>query len=107
MDRVTYRYEFGADVPIAEVEATLVLSLFGVEALHGEVQTRLDAAHDLDREGRALVIDAGTAVGRDLNRLFVGFLRREFGDGAFAVERVVGGPAGRSREGSDAAAVTA
>ena len=34
------------------------------------------------------MIDAGTPVGRDLNRLFVGFVGREFGADAFTVERI-------------------
>jgi hypothetical protein len=90
MAREVYRYRFDAGVPIAEVEATIVLSLFGVEALHGEAQTRLDAAHFLDIEGRALVIDAGTPVGKDLNLLFAGFTLKEFGLNSFQVERVEG-----------------
>jgi hypothetical protein len=88
MTREIYRFTFGAAVPAEEIEATLVLALFGVESLHGEAQVRLDAAHVFDAAGRACVIDAGTAVGRDLNRLFVGFLRREFGADVFRVERV-------------------
>jgi hypothetical protein len=83
----SYRYSFAPEVPAAEVEATLLLALFAVEALHGEAQVRLDAAHALDPGGRACVIDAASVVGRDLNRVFVGFLRREFGAGAFRVER--------------------
>lgn len=81
-----YRYQFSADMPAEEIEATLLLSLFAVESLHGEAQTRLDAAHHFDAQRRACVIDAGTVVGRDFNRLFVGFLRREFGEDAFQVE---------------------
>ena len=46
------------------------------------------AAPALDAESRTCVIDAGTAVGFDLNRLFVGFVRREFGEDAFRVQRV-------------------
>ena len=38
---------------------------------------------------RKCVIDSSTAVGRDLNKLFVGFLQREFGEDAFHVERSV------------------
>ena len=34
------------------------------------------------------MIDASTPVGRDLNRVFIGFLTREFGPGSFRVERV-------------------
>lgn len=83
-----YRYTFGADLPIAEVEATLLLALFGVESLHGEAQTQLDAAHYLDLDRRACVIDAGTVVGQCFNKLFVGYLRREFGAESFRVERL-------------------
>jgi hypothetical protein len=83
-----YCYHFSTAVPLEEVESSLLLSLFGVESLHGESQTRLDAAHHLDHERRACEIDGATPVGRDLNRLFVGFLRREFGEDAFTVERV-------------------
>ena len=39
---------------IEEGEATLVLSLFVVEALHGESQTRLDAGHAFDRRLRVV-----------------------------------------------------
>ena len=66
----------------------LLLAVLATESLHGEAQTRLDAAHYLDLTKRACVIDAGTPVGRDLNRLFTGFLNREFGAEAFDVERV-------------------
>ena len=87
-----YRYEFTEVVPSAEVETTLVLSIFGVESLHGESQTRLDAQHAFDAKRRVVVIDASTAVGRDLNRLFIGFMTREFGPGSFRVERVQQAP---------------
>ncbi len=83
-----YRYAFEERVPAEEVEVTLLLSIFGVEALHGEAQARLDCAHAFDAKRRVVVIDAATAVGVDLNRLFIGFLTREFGPGAFRVERV-------------------
>lgn len=86
--RDVYRYEFAGEVPAVEVETTLVLSIFGVESLHGEAQTRLDAAHAFDGKKRVVVIDASTDVGRDLNRLFIGFMTREFGPGSFRVERV-------------------
>jgi hypothetical protein len=83
-----YRYAFRDPTPADEVEATLILSVFAVEALHGESQTRLDAAHAFDADLQTVVIDAGTAVGRDLNRVFVGLITREFGPGSFGVERV-------------------
>ena len=88
MPTEVYRYEFIDAVPAAEVETTLVLSLFAVEALHGESQTRLDAGHAFDPKMSVVVIDASTPVGRDMNRVFIGFVTREFGAGAFRVERV-------------------
>ena len=83
-----YRYRFADGAVFEEVQAALVLAIMATECLHGESQVRLDAAHFLDLEQRACVIDAGTLVGRDVNRLFVGFLRREFGEDVFHVERV-------------------
>jgi hypothetical protein len=83
-----YRYLFRDTTPPDEVEATLILAIFAVEALHGEAQTRLDATHAFDAGLRTVVIDAGTPVGRDLNRVFVGLMTREFGTGSFRVERV-------------------
>lgn len=83
-----YRYTFGQEVPLDDVEATIVLAILTTESLHGADQVRLDAAHFFDRDKRACVIDADTCVGKDFNRLFLGFVRREFGDDAFRVERV-------------------
>ena len=83
-----FRYRLADAVPAADAEATLVLAILAVEALHGEAQTRLDVAHVFDPKLRTVVIDATTPVGRDFNRLFLGFLSREFGPGSFRVERV-------------------
>ena len=83
-----YRYGFSPTVYLEGVEASLVMALFAAESLHGEAQVRLDAAHFFDADHRTCVIDASTPVGRDFNRLFVGFVRREFGEDAFSVERV-------------------
>jgi hypothetical protein len=83
-----YRYAFDARVRSEDIEAALLLAIWGCEALHGEAATRLDAAHYFDRAKRACVIDAGTPIGRDLNRLFVGFIGREVGPDAFRIERL-------------------
>jgi len=88
MTREVYRYEFQPDVPMDEVEVSLVLAIVAAECLHGETQVRLDASHILDADRHAGVVDGGTDVGKDINRLLVGFLRREFGEDAFTVERV-------------------
>ncbi len=88
MTREIYRYRFNSTVDITDVEASLLLALLATESLHGESQVRLEASHAMDVEGRTCVIDADSNVGRDLNRLFVGFVRREFGEEAFRVERI-------------------
>lgn len=88
MARELYRYQFDRSISVEEAENTLLLATLGAESLHGPAQVQLDAGHYFDTERRTCVIDAGTRVGQDLNRLFVGFLRGEFGEGAFAVERI-------------------
>ncbi len=88
MTAEVYRYSFMSSLGLDEVEASLVLAIMSAESLHGEAQVRLDAAHFFDPDQRACVIDASTPVGRDVNRLFVGLLRRDFGEDSFQVERV-------------------
>lgn len=88
MARELYQYRFGDDVLIEDVEATFVLAMLGVEALHGAAQSRLDAAHALDASLRVCVIEASTPVGRDLNKLFTEYLRHELGDASFSVRRL-------------------
>ena len=88
MTRDVYRYTFPEGVPRDEIEASLLLAIWSAESLHGEARVRLDASHYLDPHRNSCAIDAGTAVGRDINQLFVGFLRREFGEDGFRVERL-------------------
>lgn len=88
MTKNLYRYVFSEEASIEEIEVSLLLAVMATESLHGEPQTRLDAAHYLDTAKHALVIDASTQVGRDLNRLFTGFISREFGPDMFSVERL-------------------
>ncbi len=88
MTPTSYRYTFEPQASIEEIEDTLVLSRVAIESLHGESQTRLDATYTFDAANRTCVIDADTPVGRDFNRLFAGFLAREFGPASFRVERL-------------------
>lgn len=88
MSAEVYRYQFAPSIPFPEVESSLVLAIMATETLHGAPQVRLDAAHAVDADKRSCVVDASTRVGRDINRLFVGFITREFGEGAFQVERL-------------------
>jgi len=83
-----YYYEFAPNVPLEDLENSLQLALLATECLHGVAQTRLDVTIYFDRAQRACVIDAETQVGRDLHKLFAGFLRLEFGADAFRAARV-------------------
>lgn len=88
MNPTVYRYAIPPGLPLEEIEGALLLAVLATESLHGKTQVRLDAFHLLDPDTQTCVIDASTPVGRDLNRLFAGFLRREFGADALTVERV-------------------
>jgi hypothetical protein len=83
-----YRYTFIPALAFEDVEASLVLAILATECLHGESHVRLDAAHAVAPEKRTCVVDGSTRVGQDLNRIFVGLLRHEFGEHAFRVHRV-------------------
>ena len=88
MNREIYKYEFPADLSIQEVERSLALSVLTTESLHGRSQVRMDASFFVDVEKHACVIDADTEVGRDIARIFTGYLTREFGENAFRVKRI-------------------
>jgi len=87
MDTHVYRYEFGKGVPMDDVEDTLMLSALAVECLHGRTQLRLDAAFRLDKEHNLCRVDARSAVGQSIARIFTGFLSREFGEHAFTIRK--------------------
>ncbi len=92
MSSEIYRFTFDDKVPAEELEQTLLLSILAVESLHGESRVRLDGRYCMNARNRRCVVDAGTPVGRDLNRIFAGFLTREFGPGAFNVQRIADAP---------------
>jgi hypothetical protein len=88
MTKTVYRYQFDPDVPVDEIEATLLLALLATQSLHGESRVRLDTSHAFDPDHLCCAIDASNQVGLDLNHLFVGFVTREFGADSFRVERI-------------------
>jgi hypothetical protein len=57
-----------------------------------EARMQLEANYTFEAGNRTCVIDASGEVGRDFNQLFLGFMRREFGRGAFQVKRVASSP---------------
>jgi hypothetical protein len=88
MPQLAYRYTVSESVPTEEVEVTILLAMIAIESLHGEVEARLDVAHNYDADRRIVVVDASTPAGRDLSKLLTGFLNTEFGPNSFTVERV-------------------
>lgn len=88
MTRTVYRYAFQPAVSLRAAEDSLALAIFAAESVHGETQVRLDAGYYFDETGHICVVDATTPVGETIAQVFTGFLRREFGDESFAVERV-------------------
>jgi hypothetical protein len=88
MRAAVFRYDFETNVPMNEVEQTIVLALLATESLHGECNVQLAAPHFLDADHRACIVDATSPIGIDFNRLLLGFLRREFGPLAFRVSAV-------------------
>jgi hypothetical protein len=98
MRRQAYTYVFNGSASAEEIQAALLMAVLAVENLHGESGVRLDARHFFDEHRGQCVIDASTPIGEDLNRLFVGFLRREFGDDAFQVQRAEPTSAGDKTE---------
>jgi hypothetical protein len=93
MTKDIYRFAFEPSVQMQDVDEALLLARLAVESLHGQSQVRMEASYCLDTEKRACVIDAATPVGRDICRIFTGFLIREFGETAFKVKRVIDLPA--------------
>jgi hypothetical protein len=98
MSKTVYRYQFDPEVPADEIDATLLLALLATQSLHGESRVRLDTSHGFDPEHQACAIDASNQVGVDLNRLFVGFITREFGADSFRVERIHEAPRAQPQE---------
>ena len=85
---MTYQYCFNKSVNIVETEATLLIAMMAVEALHGTTAIRMDGRYHFDPKRRICEIDAKSQVGQDLNRIYTGFLQREFGPDAFTIQQV-------------------
>ena len=88
-ERNRYVYRFRRHIDVDDLQDTLTLAVLGAENLHGRARVRLDGWWRLDRQRRQCTIDASTAIGQDIARLFTGFLTQEFGEGAFTVQRPI------------------
>jgi hypothetical protein len=87
--RTIYRFRFEPKVPMDAVEASILLSVFAAEGLHGPARVRMDGSFLLAEKRRVCVVDATTQVGRTISKVFTGLLLREFGEDLVQVERIV------------------
>ena len=77
------RFVFASDVPMDEVEGTLVLAQIAAESLYGRGRVEIEAPWVTDKIERSVLIDAMMESGRTLTLVFQGYLQREFGLDAF------------------------
>jgi hypothetical protein len=68
------------------VADVLRLAAVGAASLHGAKRVQAEAPHRFDHRRRRCRIAAGTAVGDDLNRLFVGFATQALGPDAVRLD---------------------
>ena len=90
MSAETYRHEIEEGVPFEEVAQSLALAVLGAECLLGESRVRLEAEFSIDEQERCCTVNAGTESGRQIARLFTGFLVKQFGEEGFWVQDVSG-----------------
>jgi hypothetical protein len=83
-----YSYEFGPSVSMRDARRSLQQAALTAEILHGIEAVRMDGDRRLSQSLRVCQIDGSTAAGRDIARLFTGFLTRQYGPGAFKVSRI-------------------
>jgi hypothetical protein len=79
------RFTFDPEVSMQEVEGTLCLARLAAESIHGFGRVMLDASCSLDRKQRCVRIDVSTDVGHTLALVFLGYVRREFGEGSVEI----------------------
>jgi predicted outer membrane lipoprotein len=81
LTRTTYHFTFARHVPIEAVEDALVLAVLAATA----VAKHPRGAHRLDPRRRTCSIDARSAAGAALLRVFFAYVLGMFGAGAFRV----------------------
>lgn len=90
MSDQVYHFEFKPGLDLREVRRSLELAMLAAEILHGSAAVRLDGKRHFDGRARRCLIDGSAAPGRDIARLFTGFIEREFGPRSFRVLRLDG-----------------
>lgn len=79
MQTTITRFTFGNAVPMAEVEATLRLSLLAITSMFGDDRVRSEVSITVDSEERFLIIEATPGISQALTQVFGAYIRQEFG----------------------------
>ena len=79
------RLSFAPGVSMHEVQDTLELARLAAESLHGSERVELELRLDVDVARRSVSIDTGTRAGRTIAMVFLGLVKREFGNEAVRV----------------------
>jgi len=83
-----YRYEFSETISFEDALETLTLSRIAVASAVGESRARLELEQHIDPGERAIELGADSHSGAMLNRVFTGYLAREFPQGSFKVATI-------------------
>lgn len=92
----SFQFEFTSEVSMDEAAMTLDLARYSAEGLVGQARVRLDVMHHKDEAERVIILE-GTGEALDaVVRVYTALLTREFGEGAFMVQKCQeGGPTER------------
>lgn len=82
-----FRFQFTADVDLAEAENTLRLSLLAAEGLHGEAKVRTEVTYAVDPIRAEIRVSGGTTPAEATAQIYTSLLSHEFGREAFTVRR--------------------
>lgn len=82
-----FRFQFTADVDLAEAEGTLRLSLLAAEGLHGEAKVRTEVTFAVDPVRAEIRVAGGGIVTENVVQICTALLTHEFGREAFTVRR--------------------
>lgn len=88
MFRDCYRFEFSNKIEPSDIDDLLHLAIFSASSIHGESATLLDVRYRFESGGRTCIIDASTAIGREVARIFTGYIAEEFDEGGFSIQRM-------------------
>jgi hypothetical protein len=82
-------FKFDPSVAMADVEATLRLATVAAEGLHGEDRIRQEVRTRIEPRLRSCMVDTTADSGRTLATVFGEYVRREFGDQAVEMSKLV------------------